>query len=106
MEVQVWLQCNMTILLLVQLTVNMCGLRTALEHIKTCAMQTGVEAEHSLQGWPRWAQTTSNATPHCLHTGTYVKTAQFLPDLNATRSFSRIVLQALKDEWPQRMVGR
>ena len=46
---------------LVQLTVNMCGLRTALEHIKTCAMQTGVEAAHSLKGWPRGAQTTSCA---------------------------------------------
>ena len=71
MEVQVWLQCNMTILLPVQLTVNMCGLRTALEHIKTCAMQTKVEAAHSLKGWPRGAQTTSTATPTAYTAGTF-----------------------------------
>ena len=37
---------------------------------------------------------------------TYMKTAQFLPDITATWSLSRIVLQALKDEWPQRMASR
>ena len=90
------------LLLLVQLTVNMC---TCPEN-SNGAHKDEVWSSTLTEGMGTWGPSNKRCKTSMLALYTYMKTEQLLPDLTAARSFSRIVLQALKDEWPQRMVGR